>query len=200
MSRPAWADKAAARMCAATSPPLPVPLPPPRASLDIHAPHDLVAGPNAANKPPALEVLTSDKGQPENSVLISVSRRGEQGGADTSTHQDSEKPDEIAQWFNATETCAPHAYRVLMSKPDFAEPLAPRNLAIFDDALEHYGALDSLYENDMLESVPVAPGEQSNYEQAIAARRMYKQSQRASAQHWRADSAAVAVASWRRRV
>ena len=37
-----------------------------------------------------------------------------------------------------------------MSKPDFAEPLAPRNLAIFDDALEHYGALDSLYENDML--------------------------------------------------
>ena len=102
-------------------------------------------------------------------MLISVSRRGEQGGADTSTHQDSEKPDEIAQWFNATETCAPHAYRVLMSKPDFAEPLAPRNLAIFDDALEHYGALDSLYENDMLESVPVAPGEQSNYEQAIAA-------------------------------
>ena len=59
---------------------------------------------------------------------------------------------------------------------------------------------DSLYEDDMLESVPVAPGEQSNYEQAIAARRMYKQSQRASAQHWRADSAAVAVASWRRRV
>ena len=99
-------------------------------------------------------------------MLISVSRRGEQGGADTSTHQDSEKPDEIAQWFNATETCAPHAYRVLMSKPDFAAPLAPRNLAIFDDALEHYGALDSLYENDMLESVPVAPGEQSNYEQA----------------------------------
>ena len=71
---------------------------------------------------------------------------------------------------------------------------------IFDDALEHYGALDSLYEDDMLESVPVAPGEQSNYEQAIATRRMYKQSQRASAQHWRADSAAVAVASWRRRV
>ena len=85
--------------------------------------------------------------------------------------------------------------------PDFAEPLAPRNLAsIFDDALEHYGALDSLYENDMLEAVPVAPGEQSNYEQAIAARRMYKLSQRASAQHWRADSAAVAVASWRWRV
>ena len=55
--------------------------------------------------------------------------------------------------------------------PDFAEPLAPRNLAsIFDDALEHYGALDSLYENDMLEAVPVAPGEQSNYEQAPGAR------------------------------
>ena len=73
-------------------------------------------------------------------MLISVSRRGEQGGADTSTHQDSEKPDhEIAQWFNATETCAPHAYRVLMSKPDFAAPLAPRNLAIFDDALEAVG-------------------------------------------------------------
>ena len=79
-------------------------------------------------------------------------------------------------------------------------PRPAQPVAIFDDALEHYGALDSLYENDMLESVPVAPGEQSSYEQAIAARRMYKQSQRASAQHWRADSAAVAVASWRRRV
>ena len=75
---------------------------------------------------------------------------------------------------------------------------APRNLAILDDALDHYGALDSLYENDMLESVPVAPGEQSNYEQAIAARRTYKrkQSQRASAPS--RGSAAVAVASWRR--
>ena len=73
--------------------------------------------------------------------------------------------------------CAPHAYSVLMNvslgKPDFVAPLAPRNLAIFDDALDHYGALDSLYENDMLESVPVAPGEQSNYQQAIAARRAY---------------------------
>ena len=91
--------------------------------------------------------------------------------------------------------------------PDF---VAPRNLAIFDDALDHYGALDSLYENDMLESVPVAPGEQSNYEQAIAARRQSnyeqaiaarrtykrKQSQRASAPS--RGSAAVAVASWRR--
>ena len=131
-------------------------------------------------------------------MLISVSRRGEQGGADTSTHQDSEKPDEIAQWFNATETCAPHAYRVLMSKPDFAAPLAPRNLAIFDDALEHYGALDSLYENDMLESVPVAPGEQSNYQQAIAARRRYKRKQYERATASSRGSAAVAVASWRR--
>ena len=84
-------------------------------------------------------------------MLISVSRRGEQGGADTSIHQHSEKPDEIAQWFNATETCAPHAYSVLKSKPVFAAPLAPRNLAIFDDALDHCGALDSSYENDMLE-------------------------------------------------
>ena len=87
---------------------------------------------------------------------------------------------------------------VSLGKPDFVAPLASRNLAIFDDALDHYGALDSLYENDMLESVPVAPGEQSNYEQAIAARRTYKrkQSQRASAPS--RGSAAVAVASWRR--
>ena len=194
-------------MCAATSTSAPpthaherVPFPPsafpPRASLDLRAPHDLVAGANAADKPPAL--LTSDEEQPENSVLIDVSQRGEQGGADSSTHRRSEKPDEIGQWRNATEVCAPHAYSVLMNvSPDF---VAPRNLAIFDDALEHYGALDSLYENDMLESVPVAPGEQSNYEQAIAARRKYKrkQSQRASAPS--RGSAAVAVASWRRRV
>ena len=71
-------------------------------------------------------------------------------------------------------------------------------LAIFDDAFDDYGALDSLYENDMLESVPVASGEQSNYEQALAARRTYKrkQSQRASAPS--RGSAVVAVASWRR--
>ena len=143
-------------------------------------------------------------------MLISVSRRGEQGGADSSTHPRSEKPDEIAQWRNATETCAPHAYSVLMSKLDFAAPLAPRNLAIFDDALEHYGALDSLYENDMLESVPVAPGEQSNYQQAIAARRAHDYEQAMAArrrykrkQYERATassrgSATVAVASWRR--
>ena len=179
---------------------------PPRASLDLRAPHDLVAGANAADEPPAL--LTSDEEQPENSVLIDASQRGEQGGADSFTHRRSEKPDEIGQWRNATEVCAPHAYRVLMNvSPDF---VAPRNLAIFDDALDHYGALDSLYENDMLESVPVAPGEQSNYEQAIAARRQSnyeqaiaarrtykrKQSQRASAPS--RGSAAVAVASWRR--
>ena len=140
----------------------PFPPPPfhPRASLDLRAPHDLVAGANAADEPPAL--LTSDEEQPENSVLIDVSQRGEQGGADSFTHRRSEKPDEIGQWRNATEVCAPHAYSVLMNvSPDF---VAPRNLAIFDDALDHYGALDSLYENDMLESVPVAPGEQSNHQ------------------------------------
>ena len=77
---------------------------------------------------------------------------GEQGGADFSTHRRSEKPDDIAQWRYATEVCAPHAYSVLMhvsqGKPDFVAPLAPRNLAIFDDAFDDYGALDSLYENE----------------------------------------------------
>ncbi len=203
-------------MCAATSTSAPparrrtrVPYPPsafPPPLPLIYAPHDLVAGANAADEPPAL--LTSDEEQPENRVLIDVSQRGEQGGADSFTHRRSEKPDEIGQWRNATEVCAPHAYSVLMNvSPDF---VAPRNLAIFDDALDHYGALDSLYESDMLESVPVAPGEQSNYEQAIAARRQSnyeqaiaarrtykrKQSQRASAPS--RGSAAVAVASWRR--
>ena len=63
MSRPAWADKAAARMCAATSPPSPTALP------WVYTPHHLVAGANAADEPTALEVLSSD-GEPENSVLI----------------------------------------------------------------------------------------------------------------------------------
>ena len=211
MSRPAWADKADARMCAATStrhrPPMPTSASPfhpppfhPRASLYLRAPHDHVAGANAADEPPAL--LTSDEEQPENSVLIDVSQRGEQGGADSFTHRRSEKPDEIGQWRNATEVCAPHAYSVLMNvsrgKPDFVAPLAPRNLAIFDDAFDHYGALDSLYENVMLESVPVAPGEQSNYQQAIAARRRYKRKQYERATASSRGSAAVAVASWRR--
>ena len=100
-------------------------------------------------------LLTSDEEQPEKSVLIDVSQRGEQGGADSFTHRRSEKPDDIGQWRNATEVCALHAYSVLMNvsrgKPDFVAPLAPRNLAIFDDALDHCGALDSSYENDMLE-------------------------------------------------
>lgn len=136
------------------------------------------------------------------SSTTSRTEASEQGGADSSTHRRSEKPDEIAQWRYVTEVCAPHAYSVLMhvsqGKPDFVAPLAPRNLAIFDDAFDDYGALDSLYENDMLESVPVASGEQSNYEQALAARRTYKrkQSQRASAPS--RGSAVVAVASWRR--
>ena len=70
-------------------------------------------------------------------MLIDVSQRGEQGGADSSTHRRSEKPDEIGQWRNATEVCAPHAYSVLMNvsrgKPDFVAPLAPRNLAIISE-------------------------------------------------------------------
>jgi len=54
---------------------------------------------------------------------------------------------------SADAMCAPHAYSVLMhvsqGKPDFVAPLAPRrNLAIFDDAFDDYGALDSLYENE----------------------------------------------------
>ena len=41
-------------------------------------------------------------------VVDGAARRGEQGGADSSTHRRSEKPDEIAQWRNATETGALH--------------------------------------------------------------------------------------------
>jgi hypothetical protein len=54
----------------------------------------------------------------------------------------------------------------------------------------------------MLESVPVAPGEQSNYEQVLAARRTYKRKHRVSApvHPLVCGSAVVAVATWRRRV
>ena len=54
------------------------------------------------------------KGPDRNRIQLVVdgeARRGERGAADSSTHRRSEKPDEIAQWRNATETCAPHAYR-----------------------------------------------------------------------------------------
>ena len=67
-------------------------------------------------------------------------------------------------------------------------------------------ALDSLYENDMLESVPVAPGEQSLHEHAVAAARALAASRAHGLSHKRkqrgsAPPAAVyAVASWRRRV
>ena len=51
-----------------------------------------------------------------------------------------------------------------------ARPLLPAE--IDQEADVHYNyTLDSLYENDMLESVPVAPGEQSLCEQAVAAAR-----------------------------
>ena len=59
-------------------------------------------------------------------------------------------------------------------------------------------ALDSLYENDILESVPVAPGEQSLCEQAAAAARALEPSHKCK-QRGSAPSAAVALASWRRR-
>ena len=68
----------------------------------------------------------------------------------------------------------------------------------------HYDyALDSLYENDMLEWVPVAPGEQSLYEQTVAAARALAASRARELSHKRkqrgsAPPAAVAVASWRR--
>ena len=67
-------------------------------------------------------------------------------------------------------------------------------------------ALDSLYENDMLDSVPVAPGEQSLHEHAVAAARALAASRAHGLSHKRkqrgsAPPAAVyAVASWRRRV
>ena len=75
----------------------------------------------------------------------------------------------------------------------------------------HYSyALDSLYENDMLESVPVAPGEQSLYEQEVAAALKRKQMNNdLQPLNFRSEyklngekdpyySAAFAVASWRR--
>ena len=44
-------------------------------------------------------------------VMDGDAQRGQQGEADTSTHRRNERPDQIAHWRNATETCAPHAYR-----------------------------------------------------------------------------------------
>ena len=83
-----------------------------------------------------------------------------------------------------------------VSEPDFFVTLPQAGV--------HYNyALDSLYENDMLESVPVAPGEQSLYEQAVAAARALAASRARELSHKRkqrgsAPRAAIAVASWRR--
>ena len=86
-----------------------------------------------------------------------------------------------------------------------ARPLLPAE--IDQEADVHYNyTLDSLYENDMLESVPVAPGEQSLHEHAVAAARALAASRAHGLSHKRkqrgsAPPAAVyAVASWRRRV
>ena len=83
-----------------------------------------------------------------------------------------------------------------VSEPDFIVTLPQAGV--------HYNyALDSLYENDMHESVPVAPGEQSLYEQAVAAARALAASRARELSHKRkqrgsAPPAAIAVASWRR--
>ena len=125
-----------------------------------------------------MEVLdTSDEEQPESGVHIDVSR----------------------------------------GKPDCVVILASRNLVVVETesrgklhvhysyALDYNYALDSLYESDILESVPVAPGEQSLHEHAVAAARALAASRAHGLSHKRkqrgsAPPAAVAVASWRRRV
>ena len=81
-------------------------------------------------------------------------------------------------------------------------PLLPAE--VDQEAGGHYNfALDSLYENDMLESVPVAPGEQSLYEHAVAAAHALAASRARELSHKRkqrgsAPPAAIAVASWLR--
>ena len=85
-----------------------------------------------------------------------------------------------------------------------ASPGKPDFFVTLPQAGVYYSyALDSLYENDMLESVPVAPGEQSLYEQAVAAARALAASRARELSHKRkqrgsAPPAAIAVASWRR--
>ena len=61
-------------------------------------------------------------------------------------------------------------------------------------------ALDSLYEHDMLEWVPVAPGEQSLHEHAAArcGRARARELSHKRKQIGSAPPAAIAVASWRR--
>ena len=83
-----------------------------------------------------------------------------------------------------------------MSESDFIVDLPQASV--------HYKyALDSLFENYMLESVPVAPGEQSLYEHAVAAAHALAASRARELSHKRkqrgsAPPAAIAVASWRR--
>ena len=54
-------------------------------------------------------------------VVDGAEQRGAQGADETSTHRRDERPDEIAQWRNATETCAPHAYRRLASATNYMQ-------------------------------------------------------------------------------
>tara|TARA_B100000768_G_scaffold165392_1_gene167953 strand:+ start:30 stop:314 length:285 start_codon:yes stop_codon:yes gene_type:complete len=86
---------------------------------------------------------------------------------------------------------------------DTGEPPASVDGSSVEDAerAEDY-ALDSLYEHDMLEWVPVAPGEQSLHEHAVSAARCGRARAR-ELSHKRkqigsAPPAAIAVASWRR--
>ena len=94
-----------------------------------------------------------------------------------------------------------------LGKPDFFVTLTTADelpaLEVLNTGVHYDYALDSLYENDMLEWVPVAPGEQSLYEQTVAAARALAASRARELSHKRkqrgsAPPAAVAVASWRR--
>jgi len=127
-------------------------------------------------------------------------------------------PSDLAQMFDeptiglGAAPAAPQAPSMARTASDTGEPPALPDGCSAEDApvSEPDYALDSLYENDMLESVPVAPGEQSLYEQEVAAALKRKQMNNdLQPLNFRSEyklngekdpyySAAIAVASWRR--
>ena len=117
-------------------------------------------------------------------------------------------PSDLAQMFDeptiglGAAPAVPQAPSMAGTASDTGEPPASVDGSSADSQFGRDYALDSLYEHDMLEWVPVAPGEQSLHEHAVSAARCGRARAR-ELSHKRkqigsAPPAAIAVASWRR--
>ena len=60
-----------------------------------------------------------------------ATQQGAQGSTDNSTHRRDGRPDEIREWRNATETCAPLAYRRCCGHLNYIQEPSVESIVIY---------------------------------------------------------------------